>query len=148
MELNQGYLEVIKLPTVLTARVREIYNFFSTVFSEDIERVFVTNYFTQEGKEEFESLWLFSNSYISEAKQFAIKDDYDMAFVKESIAYWEMNKENFDFNEATEKSRLHIRAALANNVNVSVELKASGHNCNYLRQVFESHILTNLQKKP
>ncbi len=134
----EDYLKSIGITTeVLLRRVESIYQFYLGVCPEEIKDIFITDYIKDDGTREYESLWLFSDSYWIEAKQFIVKDNFDMIPIKR-IERWEIKKEEYDFKKATEKSRLFLRVNI-NSLLLS-EFKASKENCDFLKEIFLKYV--------
>jgi len=73
-----------------------------------------------------------------EAKEFITKDMFDKTIWGNAILYWEITKQNYDFKQATDASRLviHFRST----TDITGTLMASGANCDHLRGWFEKYI--------
>lgn len=138
------YLDNIGMTETLRARVREAYDFFSTACPENITGAFVTDFVTDEGLREYESLWLFSDSYAMEAKRFVSEDHFDMAVLKSNVVRWVVKIQDYDFQHAGDKSRMHLEVNFQQHVSGS--LRASRENCDYLRALFLDRIVPNLVK--
>ena len=78
-----------------------------------------------------------------EAKQFLTTFDFDMTPIKKRIEYWNIKMQKYDFNKATDLSRLHLIASIFNNT-VIFTLKASKENCDYLKKIILNHIKNNI----
>jgi hypothetical protein len=139
-----GYLKAIGMTDVLTGRVKTIYDFYRGVCPEEITDIFATDVFKEDGGREYENLWFFSQNYMMEAKRFISQDDFDMTPARKHINYWSVNKQDYDFQKATDKSRLYIKITF--DAVVVGELKASKNNCDYLREIFKKHVLSNLKQ--
>ena len=136
------YLESTGMTKTALARAEEVISFYVDNCPEKIERVFITDYVTEEGSREFESLWLFSPSLLMEASNFLSQDDFDFASVDTGITRLVTRKENYDFRQADGKSRLNVEFSLG--TQISGQLKASGRNCDYLRDVLKQILLPKL----
>ena len=77
-----------------------------------------------------------------EAKAFVSTDDYDMTSLAKRVVYWSIEKQDYDFQKATEKSRMHLFFRL--DTGATGDLKASRENCDRLRDVFRERILANM----
>ncbi len=94
----------------------------------------------------FESLWLFADDLVGEAKHF-LSDDTDVSYsasvFAKRITRWDMNKENYTINQpANADSKLSVRFLL--NTGTEGELNASAENCNQLNTILERYIIPNL----
>jgi len=104
------YLESIDIKEgVLFDQIESIYEFYLELCPDEIVDIFVTDYIDSEGKREYENLWFFSDRYTMEAKGFAMgKDDFDITPIKDRVKYYGIQKQDYDFKEATDKSRLYL----------------------------------------
>jgi len=144
MTLQLGeYLLSIGLTQTARGRVDQIHAFYREVCPDDITGVFVTDFVTEEGLREYQNLWFFSDRFCMEATQFMSRDWFDMALLKNAVVRWAIKKQNYDFEQARETSRLHIEVGLLHNVSGS--FSASRENCDYLRDVLLRHIVPNMR---
>ena len=127
----------------LIKRVEAIYSFYQGVSPEEITSIFVTDFIKEDGGREYENLWFFSKSNMMEAKGFISRDDFDMSPMLKQIIYWNVKKQDYDFQKATDKSRLHITIIIVVSENRG-DFKASKDNCDYLKDIFQKHILPNI----
>ena len=139
------YLESIGIKAgSLLGRIESIYEFYLEMCPDEIVDIFVTDYIDSEGKREYGELLFFSDRYVMEAKGFAEgKDDFDIAPIKGGVQYYEIRKQEYDFKEATDESRLHFLFKL--DIGVSGEFKASKENCDVLRDIILRHMKPNLK---
>ena len=137
------YLQTIGTSTVVRERIEGIHEFYKGICPEEITGIFVTDYIKADGVREFDSLWFFSRKYAMEAKQFLSEDDFDIATFDKSIERMAIKKQDYDFKQATEKSRLNVNVYTASDLNG--DLKASKENCDYLREVTLTYLLPNLK---
>ena len=135
---------LVGLGGAMRGRVMQIYEFYEKIFKGEIEDIFVNDYATEDGSQEFTNLWFFTRTVCMEAKQFTMKDDFD-AMPTDHIAYWKITKKNYDFEKATMASR--IKLTFSTNITPwEGTLQASGKNCDYLRDIALKHILKNVGK--
>ena len=139
------YLESIDIKErVLLDRIESIYEFYLKMCPDEIKDIFVTDYIDSEGKREYENLWFFSDRYLMEAKGFAAgKDDFDITPIKDRVEHCAIQKQGYDFKEATDKSRLHLLFKL--DTNGIANFKASKENCDVLRDIILRHVKPNLK---
>jgi hypothetical protein len=135
------YLKNIGMTDILIKRVEDIYNFYQVVSPDELTDIFVTDFIKEDGSREFENLWLFTKSYMMEAKGFISHDDFDMTLMRKQITYWSVEKQDYDFQKSTDKSRLHILIRLT--FPLAGDLKASKENCDYLKNIFHKFVLPN-----
>jgi hypothetical protein len=137
-----AYLGSIGMSTVLVERAQSIYDFYGRICREDITDIFVSEFIKQDGDREYQSLWFFSQGYAMEAKEFSGKDAFDMARIDPLVIYWIVEKQDYDFQAASDKSRLHIRVTLQSMQ--GCDFKASKNNCDYLKGLFLKYFAPRL----
>lgn len=138
------YIEIIGIKGELIDRIKTICEQYKEISTEEITDIFVTDYINKDGSREYENLWLFSDDCCMEANNFITEDSFDCSTLKNRITRWEVNKQNYDFRDTSEKSRLNINFNMENDL--SGELKASRENCNFLKDIFLTYIKPNLKK--
>ena len=141
-EVRTVSVEDGEMTKVDVARVDEVVKFYEAFSPEKVESMFVSEYTTEEGQKQFESLWMFSRHLLMEAKQFLLQDNFDFAPNDMGGEHLVIEKQEYDFQEAGEDSRLTLTFTLRSDI--SAELKASGSNCDQLREICLRHFLPNL----
>lgn len=122
-------------------KVREMYG---KILGDDIVEMFVSEYVDAEGKQNFESVWVFTEYAAFEAKNFLGSIELDgLSF--SSIKYWDAKFENFELGKADEKSRMVVK--FKGGTNLAGTLKASGSNCDHLLQNVLVNILNPVLKQ-
>jgi len=137
------YLNSIDIPVPLRENIQKAYEFYQGICPDEITGIFVTDYVKKDGIREYENLWFFSEKYCMEAKQFVIKDDFDIVSIQKHVYRWRIEKRDYDFKEATDMSRLTLYFVLESQITAG--LKASKGNCDYLRDIFIKYIKPNLK---
>ena len=137
------YLKDISVSDVVIARIKLIIQECQMLSPGKIQDIFMNDFITDDGTREYDSLYLFTDSFVMEAKQFTTTDDYDLTLIKNTIYYWTLNKKDFDLVTPSEKSRLYIRINLESAM--GAEFKGSKNNCIYLMQIFKKYILPNFK---
>lgn len=132
------YYTSIGLTSAAIERVTAIYDFYAKSLSLEVIDTFVSEYVNGDGVRTYESLWFFSSKYCMEAKQFLSQDDFD-ATPLECVSYWEIQKQDYDFVQATEKSRITL--TFGTPLEIGGNLKASGVNCDHLKSVMLKYIV-------
>jgi hypothetical protein len=139
----EKYLETVGMTGILIARVEEFYKIYESLCPEEITGLFISEYRTSEGVREYEEVAFFSSNYIMASERFVQKDEFNMAFWGKSIHWWEIRSQDYDFKNATDKSRMSIEYTTVSGV--SGDFKASGGNVTYLHQVFVQFFLPNMK---
>ncbi len=140
------YLESIGIKELFLKRVDEVLDFYVKVYPSEIQDIFITEYSDKDGNRQYESVWLFSETSIMEAKQFLKEDDFDSAAARKQVKYWKVQKEQYDFKQASAKSRMTVTFTLT--TGIGGQLKASRENCDHLKTVFFKHIVPNVMESP
>ncbi|MCH8011088.1 MAG: hypothetical protein IIA61_03930 [Candidatus Marinimicrobia bacterium] len=138
------YLGSIDITKALREKIETIHKFFQEICPDEITGIFITDYMKEDGSREYENIWFFSKKYCMEAKQFITKDDFDITPTKKRVYYWTIQKQDYDFKKATEKSRLHLKFFL--DTKIDCEFKSSKGNCDYLREIILKYIAPNLKE--
>lgn len=136
------YVNLIGVRSDLEERINQIYKFYAEFCSYEIKDIFISEYLKEDGSREFESLWLFSDKYYMEAKNFTKTEEYDAALINNNIIKWDIKKEKYDFVKAHKDSRLNVGVITES---TSCNLKASGENCDQLRDIFIKYVITNMK---
>lgn len=136
-----AYLKSIEMSDVLIRRVETIHEFYQNLCPEEIDGIFVSDFIKDDGNREYESLWFFSKTYIMEAKSFISKDNFDMTPMHKNVTYWNIEKQDYDFAKATEKSRVNLQINFRHPIHGL--LKASRENCDILKEVLLKRIVPN-----
>ena len=139
------YLNSIGIIGELFEKIEKIYDFYSEINSEEIEDILVTEYITEDGSREYMSVWFFTDNFAMEANNFTNKDkdDFDCVGIKNTIVRWEIIKQDYDFQEITEKSRFNLEIKFASGT--KGYFKSSKQNCNHLKHIFLKYIVPNLK---
>ena len=138
------YLGSIGMTDVLCKRVETIYNFYIELQKNEINDIFVSDYFKEDGERIYSSLWFFNKDYCMEAKEFVKKDDFDIAPIGHRMEYLDIQRQDFDMEQFSDKSRLYIKFVL--DVKAGGELKAAKDNCLQLKNILIKYLLPNLKK--
>ena len=138
------YTESIGITKALRERIEAIYQFYRKICPDEITSIFVTDYMKDDGSREYENLWFFSAKYYMEAKLFIAKDDFDITPIQKRINYLTIQKQDYDFEKATEKSRLHLTFRL--DTEIIGELKAAKENCDHLKDIILKYVAPNLKE--
>lgn len=136
-----AYLADIGINDIFLEKAENVYSFYENIFGEDFINIFVSDYYSEDNQRNYESMWLFNKTKLFEAKQFLLKDDFDMAPYSEGIFYLQLEKTEYDFNKATHKSRLIISVELIDKI--PCRFKASANNCDYLKKIYREILVPN-----
>ena len=141
------YLKQIGISELFYERSKHVVEVLRRVIGEDVLDIFVSDYFDGEGKRNYQDLLLFTQHRIVEVKQFLTQDQYFINNVQEyPIVGIEINANEYDFEKATEKSRLNLKVFWGEGTSLNLPMKAAGENCDYLNGIFKKYFLQTTAK--
>ena len=138
------YLNEIGVTALFQDKANEIYSFYDKLYPDSIQDIFVSEYIDEEGKRQYENLWFFTSTIFMEAKQFLTEDNFDAAPYIKKFKHWTIEKKDYDFEDSTDNSRMKLYVTFA--TGITGQLKASGKNCHYLKEIFLKYIKPNLDE--
>jgi len=142
----ETYLKKIDLSSeTVKNNVELIIDYASKLCNDKIIDIFVNDYYEADGSRAYGSLWLISERYICEARNFRNTGEYDIdvAAIKDGITYFRTSIKDYDFKNAIKESRLTIECASESGT--FFQLKASCENCNKLREVIDKYLKPNME---
>jgi hypothetical protein len=137
-----NYLRRLGMTSPLITRASEVYEFYRILVPGPIPGIFVSEYATADGTRQYENLWFFTRRFAMEAKSFVTADNFDIAPYGRRLAALVVRKEDYDFRKAKEGSRLSVDCVDESAVTYS--LRASGLNCDSLRDIVRKFFVPNL----
>jgi len=143
----ETYLKKMELSSeTVKNNVERIIAYTKYLCGEEIINLFVNDYYKEDGSREYGSLWLISEQYMCEARNFRnnVEYDIDMGPIKKGIVYFRVYTKDYDFKNTTKESRLKIE--FVNDTSTSFELRASSENCNKLAEIIRDYIKPNMQR--
>ena len=141
----ETYLEKIDLASeTVKNNVELIIDYASKLCNDKIIDIFVNDYYEADGSRGYGSLYLISERYICEARNFRNTGEYDIdvAPIKEGIIYFRTSIKAYDFKNITKESRFMIECV--SETGTSFQLKASYENCNKLSEIIDKYIKPNM----
>jgi hypothetical protein len=141
------YLDSLGMGSALIERVEATRVVIQRVVDQEVTGIFVSEYRTEEGQREYDSLWLVTDGFISEAIDFTFTDRSDVVPRANSIQRIEMIRRDYELDdEVSESSRLtlHVLFSGAGATGITGELKASGENCLALTAFLKEHLLPHM----
>ena len=136
------YLSSVGIKGKLAERVKSIHDFYSNGLKIPVADIVVSEYLTDDGSRNYDSVWFFSPGYVMEAKRFTKDDDFDVGVLSKSVAYVQITKVDYDFVQANPKSRMALHAAFGP-ADYTITIKVSGENCDNLRDIAIKYIISN-----
>jgi len=141
----EKYLEKIELSSeTIKNNVERIIGYAEKLCNEEIINIFVEDYYKEDGSREYGSLWLISERYFCEARNFrsTVEYDIDVARIKEPLIYFRVYIKDYDFKNTNKESRLKIECV--NGYETSFQLRAARENCNNLGEIIDKYIKPNM----
>lgn len=146
MELSvfDQYFNELVLSESIKNRIQDIATNISLLYTGiEFSDIFLNN-ITNSGILEFTSLWLFSENYVVECKNFINEDDFDLTVLNKNVLYFNVKKSDYDdWENPTACSRV-VFNMLVNNGKLSCNLNASGVNCKYAFKIVQKCFLRNM----
>lgn len=145
MKRFETYLNEININPSIRSRIEDILDISKKILNEEeILDIFVSDYVTINSRE-YESLWIFTERYISEVKNFRSDYNFDMILRCAGFSYANIIFDKYDYKakEASDLSRMKLSAVYSKK-NITCIFKASGVNCRYLQEIFEKYFRANV----
>lgn len=127
------YMGSIDMPKILIKRVESFYEFYCNIDLEEPEDIFVSEYINKRGSREFGDLRFYSPNYRMFSPDFVTNNEFVISQKGEKLSHLGINRQEYDFRKATEKSRLYVYGRYI--YGAKAELKASGANCDNLKNI-------------
>ena len=142
-KFNQ-YLTEISASEVMTKRIQDLCNNIQSLYNQiTINDIFICDIINNANKE-YTSLWLFTDTYIIECKNFMNKDDIDFARLNHNICYINIKKNNYkELLQPTDNSNTVINIFL-NDSRLSCTFYANGNNCKHAIHLFQKYFTPNM----
>jgi hypothetical protein len=138
------YLADLGMGEALIERGLSVVDDLESLVSDPIEHVFVSEYRDDEGNRHYESLWLFTQNYMSEAQNFLTDAiSFDLVPARLGIARIEVSRESFDLATASEQSRLSVNVSFSASSHPGImgTFKASASNCEVLTEIVRKYLM-------
>jgi hypothetical protein len=136
-----AYLDELEVSTPVRARALAVFGFYASVLGDRIRDAFLSEYVLEDAGRQFESVWLFSDDMVMEGA-LSTEDHADFLPHKRAVRYCVLKRHDYDFEYATEASRMTIEIWFDDNR--FGELKASSGNCRKLKEIALDHIMPNI----
>lgn len=135
----EEYLRQIGIENASFERAEFVITLYTKLLPEEIRDIFVSEYTEEDGTRIYESLWIFTENFVCEARNFLKDNDIDIARKEKEITYTRWRMKEFNFEGVREKSRLSLDFVIRRDV--TGQLKASGENCEMLFTVASRHLI-------
>lgn len=142
LENLTGYLESVGSPTTLQERAAYLLGLYQ-ILGVEPTKFFVSEYKQEDGSPVHESLWLFTGELVMEARLSPAGDErLDFVPLVRAVRHLVVETHDYDLNTASEGSRMRIEVWFDDQR--LGELRASGGNCDILRDILRSCLLPNI----
>ena len=136
------YLRSVGFHDPLLQRADSVLRFYNEFAGIAIDQIFVSEYLDSDKGRVYQSLWVFSEDYIGEARIVG-EERLDLIPLSRNLDRFEIKKTEFDFGDtATDAARLTINFTAGRDADG--DLKASGINCLRLAEVLRRFIIPGL----
>ena len=146
-ERVKKYLDAIGIREPIKNRIETLYADVRVLFPrEHISDIFISDYLQEDGTRKYQHLGFYTEEHqLISAYEFMSNDDIRVGSFRNNVYYIIVRKTNYDLVNATEDSRLHIKA-VTTFAEMAFEAKASKKNCDYLRDIVSKYLVPNLKK--
>jgi hypothetical protein len=132
-------------PKTVIISAQEITSQVETYYNMEFDTIFISN-IQNENNEEYPSLWLFTNQYVVECKNFLTNFDIDIAKYENSIKYINIITDNCDaLNNPSQTSTMKLRMTLSNDTRCIFD--ALGLNCKRLSDIAKHFLKEYMEGK-
>jgi len=140
----RDYLTKIEISEPIISRIDEIINLYHNISDEAFQKIIVSEFINTDLAHIYESLWLFSDNYIMEAKAFIKINNFDITPYRKQIYYAFIEEENFDFLKGSNNSKILLHLSTTNRI--KGEIKGTGANCAYIYDIYKTIVQPNIIK--
>jgi len=144
IEKFESYLQQLQLSNVVRSRIDEVLILNYNMINKEIIEIFMGEVKSVIGRKTFTSLWLFTDEFAIECKEFLSKNDFDIAPYKNRIQYCSIKADNSDFSTYDINSFIEIKLHFIDSITGT--LTASGENCQHAYELYKSLIIPNVTK--
>lgn len=140
------YLSAIKATEIVKQSVDKCLKDVENLYNIKFDDIFI-NTKLDAGAIVYSSLWLFSDSAVTECKSFLNQKNYDLAIFKNNIEYVETKMKEYSVDgEASDNSSVLVSASFCQG-DISLDLSAIGSNCKFLVEMSKKYIYPNMINK-
>lgn len=140
----EKYLKSIGITSkAMIERVEQIHDECLLVCTLEPEEIFVDEYIDAEGRKQYECVNFFSTYYhFGSSSLTGKKFEYFYLPLKKKVLRWKIEKTDYNFKKATDKSRIVINFDCSGMTTST--LKASGKNCEVVLSILKKYVIPNL----
>jgi hypothetical protein len=138
------YASKLGLGSPILDRVHELCNMWEGICPSPLRSIFISEYVSEDGNKQYESLWIIAEKHAIELPQFVTENDGDIVPLNENVIRVQIERRDFNFDTATAASRLTVIITFTSSLMLTGTFKASGDNCVELHALLKQHLLPNL----
>lgn len=136
------YIDKLNLSRIMRERIDEVLIMNQRIISDDFKDIIINDTKSQDGEINYNSLWIFSEKYMIECKNFLSENNFDIAPLNKKIYYAYIKPFKFNLISADSSSSVEVYFNFSNSL--SGTLTATGLNCNQVLKIYKTYILKNL----
>lgn len=147
LEKFEEYLGQLPLTKAIRRRIEEVITLNMKIKELDIQDIFICELKNEEGSRTYTSLWLFTQDYSIECKNFLTENDFDIVPHMKRVGYCSIAPLNFDFEETNENSsiKVHFSYSIKSGMaGISGDLIATEQNCIHAFHIYKKYVISNL----
>lgn len=130
----------------LVERTETVLTTITSFLPETPKFIFVSDFRDEEGNRTYSSLWVLTETFISEAQQFVTEGKFDFIRNDCGLSHLLVDHDEFDFKVPRDNSRLSVMVSFAV-ATISGTFRASGSNCADLQQIMTDYLLPLLTNR-
>lgn len=142
IEKFEEYIGTLPLTKVVKDRIDEVLILNNKIKELDIQDIFVCESKNEEGARNYTSLWLFTDQYCIECKNFLNSYDFDLTPYLKKIDYCSIVPVNFDLETPNPSSIVKIHFHFG--AGITGDLIATESNCLSALKIYQKYIISNL----
>jgi len=140
------YLHDIGITDPLQQRIEVIHSYIQKILPSHIVDIFIVEYIKEDGMHVYLDIDFYTDEGVISAHNFLTTIDIRTAPLKGQIVAIKIAAIDYNFERATNKSRLHVVFYVDFSEKVYGEFKATNRNCDYLMQIIKKYFLPNMKK--
>jgi hypothetical protein len=141
------YLATIEATDALRRRAGHLADLYAKLPGVEVDDYFISEYRQEDGSSVHTSLWLFNATMIMEARIPEGGDEQiDFVPLRSGVQRLLVEAKDYALAESSPASRMLVRAWFSGDV--VAELRASGPNCEALRDLVAKYLLPNVSHQP
>lgn len=137
------YLSIFNFTKVRIERIESALTLNAKILQNEILDIFICEIKSApDGNKTFTSLWLITDRYMIECKEFLTEVDFDITPYVKKIKYCSIQAQKFDFETLEEGSSVEIYFALKGDVKGMIT--ATDENCTHAFNFYKQYVVPNI----